>query len=61
MEANIIFQGFKLNGFFLFLTELSSEKVVISFFDMNEKNVLKSRKIVRYINEEKRSLLVTVQ
>ena len=61
MEANIIFQGFKLNGFFLFLTELRSEKVVISFFDMNQKNVLKSRKIVRYINEEKRSLLVTVQ
>ena len=61
MEANIIFQGFKLNGFFLILTELRSEKVVISFFDMNQKNVLKSRKIVRYINEEKRSLLVTVQ
>ena len=61
MEANIIFQGFKLNVFFLFLTELRSEKVVILFFDMNQKNVLKSRKIVSYINEEKRSLLVTVQ
>ena len=38
MGANIIFQGFKLNVFFfLFLTELSSEKVVISLFDMNQK------------------------
>ena len=37
MGANIIFQGFKLKVFFLFLTELSSEKVVISLFDMNQK------------------------